>query len=110
MSETRSKMALLNRNLRILVKTGKVIMGEKNVLRNLRTGQTKLLIMADNMPAHYKSKLLHHVSLQSRKVDTFVYPGTSIDLGNQTGRPHMVAALAVENQGDSKILDVVKEF
>ncbi len=111
MSEsTKSKMALLNRNLRILVKTGKIVMGEKNVLRNLRIGQTKLLIMADNLPAPYKNELLHMISIQNRKVDLFTYPGSSIDLGNQCGRPHMVAALAVEQAGDSKILDVVKEF
>jgi large subunit ribosomal protein L30e len=111
MSESnKSKMALLNRNLRILVKTGKIVMGEKNVLRNLRTGQIKLLIMADNLPAPYKNELLHQVSIQSRKLDVFTYPGSSIDLGNQCGRPHMVAALAVEQAGDSKILEVVKEF
>ncbi|MBN2150872.1 MAG: 50S ribosomal protein L30e [Candidatus Lokiarchaeota archaeon] len=110
MSESKSKMALLNRNLRILVKTGKIVMGEKNVLRQLRTGQMKLLIIADNLPAPYKSELLRQMSLQTRKVEVFTYPGSSIDLGNQCGRPHMIAAIAVEQAGDSKILEVVKEF
>ncbi|MEX2680329.1 MAG: 50S ribosomal protein L30e [Candidatus Sigynarchaeota archaeon] len=110
MSESKSKMALLNRNLRILVKTGKIVMGEKNVLRQLRTGQMKLLIIADNLPEPYKNKLLHHVSLQNRKIEVFTYPGSSIDLGNQAGRPHMVGAIGVEQAGDSKIIDVVKEF
>ncbi len=110
MSESKSKIALLNRNLRILVKTGKIIMGEKNVLRSLRTGQIKLLIMADNLPVPYKNELLHQISIQNRKVDLFIYPGSSIDLGNQAARPHMVGAIAVEQAGDSKILEVVKEF
>jgi large subunit ribosomal protein L30e len=110
MSESKSKMALLNRNFRILVKTGKIVMGAKNVIRTLRTGQIKLLIIADNLPPASKAEILRHVSLQNRKVDLFTYPGSSIDLGNQTGRPHMVTALAVEQAGDSKILEVVKEF
>ncbi|NMC05781.1 MAG: 50S ribosomal protein L30e [Candidatus Lokiarchaeota archaeon] len=110
MSESKSKMTLLNQNLRVLVKTGKIVMGEKNVLRNLRTGQVKLLILAGNMPAAKKAEVLHQVSLQNRKVEVFSYPGSSIDLGNQAGRPHMVSAIAVEQAGDSKILDVVKEF
>nr|MDO8084481.1 50S ribosomal protein L30e [Candidatus Sigynarchaeum springense]MDO8117383.1 50S ribosomal protein L30e [Candidatus Sigynarchaeota archaeon] len=110
MSESKSKMALLNRNLRILVKTGKIVMGEKNVLKQLRTGQMKLLIIADNLPVPYKNELLHHVSLQTRKIEVFTYPGSSIDLGNQAGRPHSVASIGVEQAGDSKIIDVVKEF
>nr|MDO8108881.1 50S ribosomal protein L30e [Candidatus Sigynarchaeota archaeon] len=109
MSE-KSKMALLNRNLRIVVKTGKIVMGQKNVLRNLRTSQAKLLIVAENLPAEYKKTLLYHVQMQSRKIDVFTYPGSSWDLGNQAGRPHMVGAILIESPGDSKILDVVKEF
>jgi large subunit ribosomal protein L30e len=110
MSESKSKMSLLARNLKILVKTGKFVMGLKNTLRNLRTGQAKLLIIADNIPVASKSELLHQISLQNRKIDMFIYPGSSVDLGFQLGRPHMVAAIAVEQPGDSKIIDVIKEF
>ena len=80
-------MALLNRNLRIVVKTGKITVGRKNVLRNLRTGQAKLLIIADNLPEEYKKELMYHIGMQSRKIDVFTYPGSSWDLGNQAGRP-----------------------
>lgn len=100
----------LNRNLRIVVKTGKIVIGKKNILRTLRTGQAKLLIMASNLPDDYRKSLLYHVGLQNRKIDTFTYPGSSWDLGNQSGRPYMVGAMLVEHPGDSKILDVVKEF
>jgi large subunit ribosomal protein L30e len=109
-AETKTKMTNLNRNLRIVVKTGKITVGQRNVLRQLRTGQGKLLIIADNLPTDYKQQLMYHVGMQARKVDVFMYPGSSWDLGNQTGRPYMIGALLVENPGDSKILEVVKEF
>ncbi len=109
MSE-KSKMALLNRNLRICVKTGKIVLGHKNVMRAIRTGQAKLIIMANNLPETTRQELLHHVALQNRKLDTFVYPGSSWDLGNQAGRPHMVGSVLVEQPGDSKILEVIKDF
>ncbi|MHA1793371.1 MAG: 50S ribosomal protein L30e [Promethearchaeota archaeon] len=109
MSE-KSKMAVLNRNLRICVKTGKIIVGKKNVLKNLRTKQAKLLVMANNIPDDYKTELQHHVALQNRKIEIFTYPGSSWDLGNQAGRPYMVGALLIENPGDSKILDVIKQY
>lgn len=103
-------MALLNRNLRIVVKTGKITVGKKNIMSTLRTSQAKLLIMADNIPEDYRETLLHHISLQNRKIDVFTYPGGSWALGNQAGRPHMVGAMLIEQPGDSKILKVVKEF
>ena len=109
MSE-KSKMALLNRNLRIVVKTGKITVGRKNVLRTLRTGLAKLLIIAENLPEEYKKELMYHIGMQSRKIDVFTYPGSSWDLGNQAGRPFMVGSILIESPGDSKILDVVKEF
>ncbi|MHA1682819.1 MAG: 50S ribosomal protein L30e [Promethearchaeota archaeon] len=109
MSE-KSKMAILNRNLRITVKTGKIVIGKESVTRTLRTGQAKLLIMANNLPKNFEEELLYHTSLQSRKIETFVYPGSSWDLGNQVGRPFMIGAILVENPGDSKLLEVVKDY
>ena len=109
MSE-KSKIALLNRNLRIVVKTGKIIVGQKNVMRTLRTSQAKLLIIADNLPETYKKSLMYQVQMQNRKIDVFAYPGSSWELGNQAGRSHMVGSILIESPGDSKILDVVKEI
>lgn len=103
-------MAILNRNLRICVKTGKVIMGKKNVLRTLRTQSGKLLILAENLPELYRKEMLYHVEKQARKIGVFTYPGSSWDLGNHVGKPHMVGAMLVQQAGDSKILEVIKEF
>jgi len=69
-----------------------------------------MLIIANNLPEAYKNELLYHVSMQSRKMDVFEYPGSSWELGNQIGRMHMVAAILIHSPGDSKILEVVKEF
>lgn len=106
----KSKMAVLNRNLRICVKTGKIVIGKKSVIKTLRTGQAKLLIIANNLPRTLEDELRHHISLQNRKIDTFVYPGSSWDLGNQAGHPFMISSMLIENPGDSKLLEVVKEY
>ena len=109
MSE-KTRLQGLNRNLRIVVKTGKIVVGRKNIMRTLRTGTGKLLIIANNLPDDYKQSLLYHVGLQNRKIDTYLYPGSSWDLGNQAGRPYMVGAMLIEQPGDSKILETVKDF
>jgi large subunit ribosomal protein L30e len=103
-------MAVLNRNLRICVKTGKIEIGKKNILRTLRTHTGKLLILAENLPELYRKEMLHHIAKQNRKIDVFTYPGSSWDLGNHVGKPYMVGAMLVQQAGDSKILDVIKEF
>jgi len=85
-------------------------MGKKNVLRTLRTQSGKLLILAQNLPELYRKEMVYHISKQNRKIEVFKYPGSSWDLGNHVGKPFMVGAMLVQQPGDSKILEVIKEF
>jgi len=99
-------MVDFTRELRVAIDTGKVVIGTKETLKQLRMGKPKMIILAANCPEEirieieYFSKLAH--------VPVYVYPGSSLDLGQVCKRRHMVVALAILDPGDSNILGLVE--
>jgi len=92
----------LNKQLKILVKTGKVDFGSRRTLEVARAGRAKLVILASNCPAYLRERISESARISGvRMID---YPGTSIDLAVACERLHAVAAMAVREQGDSEIL------
>jgi len=92
----------LDKQLKILVKTGKVEFGSKQALEAARSGKAKLIVLASNCPMEEKGAIMEGARLSGLRV--LNYTGTSIDLGVACDRLHPVAALAVKELGDSEIL------
>jgi large subunit ribosomal protein L30e len=89
------------------VKTGKVVLGANEAVRNAQSGKTKLIVIAANCPAEIRGDIECYSRLSD--VNVVVYKGTSIDLGMACGKPFMVSALSVKEPGDSDILRWVEE-
>ena len=96
----------LERELRNLVKTGKVYLGVKESMKAVRLGKAKLLIMAENIPPEYRERLKYYARLSGVPIITF--RGTSIDLGLAIGKPFRVSAIAVVDEGSSRILELAE--
>jgi large subunit ribosomal protein L30e len=92
----------VNKAIAVTVKTGKVLFGGNNTIKAARIGKAKLIIMATNCPQNISDDIKYYCSLSN--IPTFVYNGTSIDLGVVCGKPFMISALTIRDPGDSDIL------
>lgn len=99
-------MINLNKSIALAVRTGKVLFGAKNALKNAKTGKVRLIIAADNCPQEFLKDLERCCKLS--KVPLIVYEGTSKDLGAVCGKPYSVSALAIREPGESDVVKVKK--
>ncbi len=92
------------RALKDLIKTGVYIIGSKRSLKALKTGQAKMIIIAENAPPLLKKKAMYYAKLAG--VPVYIYKGTSQDLGLLAGKPFKIAMMAVVDEGTSRILEL----
>ncbi len=96
----------LERELRLLSKSGKYTYGMKSVISKLRTGDARMLIISSNCPSDYAFELQNLARLSD--VPFAVVDATALQLGSYLGRPHTVLSITVEDPGNSSVLDLVK--
>ncbi|TDZ25878.1 60S ribosomal protein L30 [Colletotrichum sidae] len=92
----------INSKLALVVKSGKVVLGYKSTLKNLRAGKAKLILIAGNTPPLRKSELEYYAMLSKAPVHHF--SGTNIELGTAVGKLFRCGTMAIIDAGDSDIL------
>jgi len=96
----------VTKQIQIAVKTGKVALGVKEAVDAARFAKAKLLIVASNCPAQYRTNIVQYAKQSS--VPIFDFPGNSVDLGAACLKPFVVAVLTIKEPGDSEILKLVE--
>ncbi|MEM3399341.1 MAG: 50S ribosomal protein L30e [Candidatus Micrarchaeia archaeon] len=96
----------IDKNIRMAVDTGKVIMGYRSVSNALTDASLKLVIIASNSPKEFADAIKEKAKVSN--IPVYVYEGTSIDLGSACGRPFPVSFLGILEQGNSALLDLAK--
>ena len=96
----------VTKQIQIAVKTGKVALGVKEALDAARFARAKLLIVASNCPAQYRTDIVQYAKQSS--VPIFDFPGNSVDLGAACLKPFVVAVLTIKEPGDSEILKLTE--
>lgn len=91
----------VNARLALVVKSGKYTLGYNSTIKSLRSGKTKLILIAQNTPAIKKSELEYYAMLAKCAVHHFA--GNNIDLGTACGRYFRCSAMAITDVGDSEI-------
>ena len=86
------------------MKSGRYSLGYKTTLGHLRSGKSKLILIAGNCPRLRKSELEYYAMLSKTAVHH--YTGTNIDLGTACGRYFRVGCLSISDAGDSDLLRV----
>ena len=66
-----------------------------------------MILISNNMPSVRKTQLEYYAMLA--KIKTVPYLGNNTELGSACGKLYRVACMSVIEQGDSDILDKVKE-
>jgi len=96
----------LEKELRSAIQTGKVKIGSSSTLRGVKEGKGALVILANNCPSDFRQKIDPYTKMANIK--TYVFGGTSRDLGGLCKKPHSVMAMLIEDAGNSDILNEIK--
>nr|ACI68931.1 60S ribosomal protein L30 [Salmo salar] len=92
----------INSHLQLVMKSGKVTLGLKSTKKNIRSGRTRMVILANNLPKTVVSEI-EYCCLISR-IDIHYYNGANTDLGTACGKYFPVSVMGVTHAGDSEIL------
>ncbi|OYT59763.1 50S ribosomal protein L30e [Euryarchaeota archaeon ex4484_178] len=90
----------IRRELKKILKTGKVYFGVKQARKAFQKEETKLLIIASNCPE--KSEM------ESWDVPKIMFDGDGLELGAFCGKPFNVSVLTIVDEGEGKLLKMVK--
>ncbi|WP_458403335.1 50S ribosomal protein L30e [Methanobrevibacter sp.] len=93
----------VDRGIRVAVDTGDVILGSEKSIQSLKLGKGQLVVVAANAPKEILEDVEYYSNLS--EIQSYVYDGTSVDLGSVCGKPFTVATLIINDPGDSTILD-----
>lgn len=96
----------IDTNIKVAYKTGKIIYGKKQILKELRQNPFKMLIIANNCPKELENQLNYYNSLMKNKLFIYKYKGSSWDLGLACAKPYMISVIGVIDSGDSDLLSL----
>jgi len=96
----------INKAITTTVKTGKVLFGAQSAIKTAKTGKAKLIVVAANCPQKTRGDIQYYCKLSH--IPMIIYNGTSIELGAVCGKPFMISALTIREQGDSNIIKLAE--
>ena len=97
----------MNSKLQLVVKSGKYTLGYKTVLKTLRSGKSKMILICNNAPPLRKSEIEYYSMLA--KCHVVHYEGNNVELGRACGRLYRVSCMCIVDPGDSDILKSVEQ-
>ena len=100
-------MSSRDQQLRLALSTGRVQLGSKQAVRELRRGRARMAILSSNCPNEMKESIENYGKLGN--IPILNHHKDSVDLGMLCGKPYPVSAIVINDPGDSRILDIVKE-
>lgn len=92
----------INSKLALVMKSGKYVLGYRQALKTLRSGQALMVLLASNTPPIRKSEIEYYAMLSKSQV--FYYAGNNADLGTACGKYFRVGTVTITDQGDSDIV------
>ena len=103
LSRKKTKEFDIDTNIKVAYKTGKVVYGADQVLRQIRQNPFKMLITSNNCPVELESELQYLNSLTKGSIFIHKYKGSSWDLGLALGKPYMISVIGINDFGDSDL-------
>ena len=76
------------------IKEGKLVMGSKRCLKELKRGNLKYIVIASNAPQDVRAEVVHTAGITKTKVLEF--EGNSKELGTLCRKPFFVAVAGVK--------------
>ena len=92
----------VQRSLRTVIATGKVLIGADQTFKAVERGEAKLVILASNSPEDEKIR----AAATGKRVPVYRFEGMGTQLGPACGKPFAISAIAVLDAGDSDVLQL----
>ncbi|XP_004637558.1 60S ribosomal protein L30-like [Octodon degus] len=105
--KTKKTLESIKSRLQLLMKSGKYTLGYKQMLKMIRQGKEKLIVLANNCPALRKSETEYYAMLA--RIGVHHYSGNNIELGTTCRKYYRVCTLAIMDPGDSDIFRSMSE-
>lgn len=86
----------INEALKRIRKTGEMTFGEKETLKSIEQGDSRVVIITENTPREIKDEV--EEKAKKKKVPVKVFQGTSLELGELCRRPHVISTLSIESK------------
>lgn len=97
----------MNSRLKLVMKSGKAILGYKESLKALRRQKSKMILISSNCPPLRKAEIEYMAMLAKTQVHH--YSGDNTALGTACGKFYNCSVLSIMDAGDSDILTSGKE-
>jgi large subunit ribosomal protein L30e len=94
----------VQRSLRTVIATGKVLIGSDQTAKAVETGKAKMVILASNAPEGDAIR----AAASKKRVPVYAFDGMGTQLGPACGKPFAISALAVLDAGQSDVLQLAK--
>jgi large subunit ribosomal protein L30e len=97
----------LDNEIRLILKTGKAVLGTKRSLKAVRLGKARAVILASKISRRIEEDIKYYAKLGD--IPVIKFDGSSHELGTVCGKPFPVSVIAVLDLGDSTILEKKEE-
>nr|XP_044989097.1 60S ribosomal protein L30-like [Jaculus jaculus] len=104
--ETKMSLGSINSRLQLIMKSGKYLLGYKQMLKTIRQGKVKLVVLANNCPELRKSEIEYYAMLAKTGVH---HDSGNNELGTACGEYYRVCTLPIIDPGDSDIMRSMPE-
>ncbi len=94
----------VQRSLRTVLATGKVLVGSDQTAKAVARGEAKLVILATNAPGAEDIR----AAAAKKRVPVYAFDGMGTALGPACGKPFAISALAVLDAGTSDVMQLAK--
>lgn len=94
----------VQRSLRTVIATGKVLIGADQTAKAVTQGKAKLVILSNNAP---DADTIRTAATKAR-VPVYAFDGGGMQLGPACGKPFSISALAILEPGESDVLALAK--
>jgi len=91
--------------LRGVIKTGKVIIGTKEVIKSIKG--SKLIVYSSYLSKDRISEIVN--TCKSLSVPFIEFKGTSMDLGRICGKLFLISVIAVKSSGEVDLSPIIKQ-
>jgi large subunit ribosomal protein L30e len=76
------------------IKQKKVLFGYRQCMKEIKSGNPELIVIAKNIPENLRKEIEHNVKTFNLKME--IFDGSSKDLGTLCGKPFPISTLVIK--------------
>ncbi len=87
-----------------LIETGKINLGTETAIKALKSGKARGVVLSVNCPDNKRREIEELAKTKGARL--YMYPRTSLELGEACGKPFPVSAITILDYGDADLSEL----